>query len=166
MQLPAGALMTGALLHCFTACQQLRHFFVCLPTEIRNTITSFSLSTDKTGFLGLPPAKKWVLYGETGSGLGRPQSVHSTSLAAGVILCSPLISNIKGASVKPGHTCCSAAWGCGCLEHTVLKSEVAVTVHALCNKAAILLTEVAAHPCVHPQHDLCMGQRHGLTRFA
>ena len=52
-------------------------------------ITSFSLSTDKTGFLGLPPAKKWVLYGETGSGLGRPQIVHSTCLAARGILCSP-----------------------------------------------------------------------------
>ena len=49
---------------------------LCLTTEIRNTINSFSLLTDKTGFLGLPPAKKWVLYGETGSGQAADFMLH------------------------------------------------------------------------------------------
>ena len=75
---------------------------LCLPTEIRNTINSFSLSTERTGFLGLPPAKKWVLYGETGSGLGRPQTVLSTCLAASGILSRRMyLQGARGANPHP-----------------------------------------------------------------
>ena len=84
---------------------------LCLPTEIRNEINSFSLSTGKIGFLGLPPAKKWVLYGETWSGLGRPQTVPFTGLAAGGDLCSPVYLQGQRSLCTPR---CPRSWGGGC----------------------------------------------------
>ena len=120
---------------------------LCLPTEIRNTINSFSLSTERTGFLGLPPAKKWVLYGETGSGLGRPHTVFSTYLAASGVsrrLCTP--------PEEPTHTPLLCSLG-----HWVLGSRVAPAEHDLCSNVATLLTEAATQASVYHQHGVCRG---------